>query len=236
MMINPSKMPCIYKYIIQFVVDDETCRVIQDNIVLISRALRHQFVIPEWHEFTQYIEEFYWSAKTLTGGKVASYIPQLARFHPDQWGVSVCTVDGQRYDIGDTNVNFTMQSCSKPITYAIALNELGNETVHKYVGTEPSGRMFNAIVLDYNGECCKVLVEQQQLTTLHTVMVEPGPIMCSCFVRFSLQAECIHIEAYSYSSTKLQNSLPASIFPPFQEGGFKMLVFCYLVFLIGFSL
>ena len=42
---------------------------------------------------------------------------------------------------------------SKPITYAIALNELGNETVHKYVGTEPSGRMFNAIVLDYNGEC-----------------------------------------------------------------------------------
>ncbi|XP_045102328.1 glutaminase liver isoform, mitochondrial-like isoform X2 [Portunus trituberculatus] len=118
-------------------------KVIQDNIVLISRALRHQFVIPEWHEFTQYIEEFYWSAKTLTGGK-------LARFHPDLWGVSVCTVDGQRYDIGDTNVNFTMQSCSKPITYAIALNELGNETVHKYVGTEPSGRMFNAIVLDYN--------------------------------------------------------------------------------------
>ncbi|XP_063870622.1 glutaminase liver isoform, mitochondrial-like isoform X2 [Scylla paramamosain] len=118
-------------------------KVIQDNIVLISRALRHQFVIPEWHEFTQYIEEFYWSAKTLTGGK-------LARFHPDLWGVSVCTVDGQRYDIGDTNINFTMQSCSKPITYAIALNELGNETVHKYVGTEPSGRMFNAIVLDYN--------------------------------------------------------------------------------------
>lgn len=43
---------------------------------------------------------------------------------------------------------------SKPVTYAIALNELGNETVHKYVGTEPSGRMFNAIVLDYNGEFC----------------------------------------------------------------------------------
>lgn len=49
-------------------------RVIQDNIVLISRALRHQFVIPEWHEFTQHIEEFYWSAKTLTGGKVGVII------------------------------------------------------------------------------------------------------------------------------------------------------------------
>lgn len=38
------------------------------------------------------------------------------------------------------------------MTYAIALNELGSETVHKYVGQEPSGRMFNAIVLDYNSK------------------------------------------------------------------------------------
>ncbi|XP_042868705.1 glutaminase kidney isoform, mitochondrial-like [Penaeus japonicus] len=135
-------------------------KVIQDNIVLISRALRHQFVIPEWHDFISYIEEFYWSVKGLTGGKiynqskVASYIPQLTRFSPDHWGVSVCTIDGQRYSIGDTDIHFTMQSCSKPVTYAIALNELGNETVHKYVGTEPSGRMFNAIVLDYNVQLC----------------------------------------------------------------------------------
>lgn len=60
-----------------------------------------------------------------------------------------------------TNVHvlFPFTHClvlSKPVTYAIALNELGNETVHKYVGTEPSGRMFNAIVLDYNGEFCRV--------------------------------------------------------------------------------
>lgn len=43
--------------------------------------------------------------------QVASYIPQLARFHPDLWGVAVCSVDGQRYEIGDTSMNFTMQSC-----------------------------------------------------------------------------------------------------------------------------
>lgn len=58
--------------------------------------------------------------------------------------------------MSDTNVHvhYThLLGLSKPVTYAIALNELGNETVHKYVGTEPSGRMFNAIVLDYNGKC-----------------------------------------------------------------------------------
>ena len=40
---------------------------------------------------------------------------------------------------------------SKPITYAICLDELGSEKVHKFLGREPSGRVFNEIVLDYNG-------------------------------------------------------------------------------------
>ena len=41
---------------------------------------------------------------------------------------------------------------SKPLTYAIALNELGSETVHRYVGQEPSGRMFNELILDHNSK------------------------------------------------------------------------------------
>lgn len=60
---------------------------------------------------------------------MASYIPQLARVNPDYWGVSVCTIDGQRFSIGDVNVPFTLQSCSKPLTYAIALEKLGQEVV-----------------------------------------------------------------------------------------------------------
>jgi glutaminase len=39
---------------------------------------------------------------------------------------------------------------SKPITYSLTLEELGLETVHKYQGREPSGRMFNEIALDHN--------------------------------------------------------------------------------------
>ena len=62
--------------------------------------------------------------------------------------MSVCTIDGQRFSLGDVSDPFTLQSVSKPFTYAICLNELGPEVVHNYVSYEPSGRNFNEIVLD----------------------------------------------------------------------------------------
>ena len=41
---------------------------------------------------------------------------------------------------------------SKPFTYALAMDQLGMDTIYKYIGREPSGRNFNEIVLDYNGK------------------------------------------------------------------------------------
>jgi len=83
---------------------------------------------------------------------VASYIPQLAKYDASNWAMSICTVDGQRFSLGPVKTMFTMQSCSKPFTYAVCLNELGSETVHQYVGQEPSGRMFNELSLDFNNK------------------------------------------------------------------------------------
>ena len=73
---------------------------------------------------------------------------KLSRFDPDKWGMSVCTVDGQRFTLGDVNEPFTIQSCSKPFTYGINVDKLGQEVVDKYIGQEPSGRDFNEICLD----------------------------------------------------------------------------------------
>jgi hypothetical protein len=53
---------------------------------------------------------------------------------PDRWGVAVCTTDGQLFTHGDTDDYFSIQSSSKPITYALAIKERSEEFVHKWVG------------------------------------------------------------------------------------------------------
>ncbi|XP_078084738.1 glutaminase kidney isoform, mitochondrial-like isoform X2 [Mustelus asterias] len=118
------------------------------NIVLLTQAFRRKFVIPDFDIFASHIDGLYESAKKMSGGKVADYIPQLAKFSPDLWGVSLCTVDGQRHSVGDTKVPFCLQSCVKPLKYAVSVHDLGTDYVHKYVGKEPSGLRFNKLFLN----------------------------------------------------------------------------------------
>uniref|UniRef100_A0A7N6BM20 glutaminase n=1 Tax=Anabas testudineus TaxID=64144 RepID=A0A7N6BM20_ANATE len=123
-------------------------RCIGNNIMLLTKAFRKKFIIPDFEEFAQQINKMYDSAQRQEGGQVADYIPQLAKFNHDLWGVSLCTIDGQRHSVGDTKVPFCLQSCVKPLEYAIAVHELGSEHVHRFVGKEPSGFKFNKLSLN----------------------------------------------------------------------------------------
>uniref|UniRef100_A0A8C5A5R3 glutaminase n=1 Tax=Gadus morhua TaxID=8049 RepID=A0A8C5A5R3_GADMO len=125
---------------------------VQSNIVLLTQAFRKKFVIPDFQPFCAHIDELYHNAKKIPGGQVADYIPQLARFSPDLWAVSLCTVDGQRHTVGDTKVPFCLQSCVKPLKYAIAVHDHGTDYVHRFIGKEPSGLRFNKLFLNEDGE------------------------------------------------------------------------------------
>ena len=80
-------------------------------------------------------------------GEVASYIPELAGADPTWFGISMVTADGSVYEVGDTRREFTIQSISKPLTFALALETVGEEEVRRHVDVEPSGEAFNSITL-----------------------------------------------------------------------------------------
>jgi glutaminase len=83
-------------------------------------------------------------ARALTGGEVASYIPELAHADPALMGIAIAGVRGGIYEAGDTAVPFTLQSVSKPFVYALALEARGQHELSVHVGVEPSGEPFNA--------------------------------------------------------------------------------------------
>uniref|UniRef100_A0A915A2C3 glutaminase n=1 Tax=Parascaris univalens TaxID=6257 RepID=A0A915A2C3_PARUN len=125
-------------------------RCVSGSIGIIAKALKKHLVVPDWSTFVAVVTEIFESCRKINDGKVADYIPQLARSNPSSWALSICTVDGQRRSWGNSSLSFTLQSVSKPFTYAIALEELGADEVHGYVGQEPSGRLFNEICLNHN--------------------------------------------------------------------------------------
>uniref|UniRef100_A0A8C5WVJ4 glutaminase n=1 Tax=Laticauda laticaudata TaxID=8630 RepID=A0A8C5WVJ4_LATLA len=88
---------------------------VQSNIVLLTQAFRRKFVIPDFMSFASHIDELYENAKKQSGGKVADYIPQLAKFSPDLWAVSVCTVDGQSFIIHSWESCKTLTFCHDPL-------------------------------------------------------------------------------------------------------------------------
>lgn len=80
-------------------------------------------------------------------GKVADYIPELSKSDPGRFGISLATLDGYVYDIGDSQLPFTIQSISKAFVFSLALESLGSDHVESVISVEPSGEAFNAIRL-----------------------------------------------------------------------------------------
>ena len=78
-------------------------------------------------------------------GRVASYIPELAKIDPGRFGIAVATVDGQVLTAGDADELFSIQSVSKVFTLTLALGKVG-DALWRRVGREPSGSAFNSIV------------------------------------------------------------------------------------------
>lgn len=145
-------------------------KITHQNFALIEKAIKGDMVIPEFKTFCKEITKIYKSLKSNKGGKVADYIPQLKKVDPDAFAISVCTVDGQQFSIGDDDIHFSAQSTCKPINYCLALEERGEDKVHEYIGREPSGHGFNEITLNSENKP-------------HNPMINAGAIMACSLIK-----------------------------------------------------
>ncbi|WP_299155249.1 glutaminase [uncultured Christiangramia sp.] len=82
-------------------------------------------------------------------GKVAAYIPELAKVDRRKFGMHVYCGDNQHFNLGDSKEKFSIQSISKVFTLAMGMRLMG-EDLWDRVDVEPSGDPFNSLTqLEY---------------------------------------------------------------------------------------
>ena len=97
-------------------------------------------------DFQKILEQIQEDTQKYFGiGEVANYIPELAKVNPNQFAMTVATVDGDIYSVGASQQKFSIQSISKVIVFAMALEQIG-EKLFQRVGKEPSGSSFNSLI------------------------------------------------------------------------------------------
>ena len=117
-----------------------------------ANIIDRQYELMTKEAAVQIIEEAMKEAeKYIPKGAVATYIPELGKVDPNQLGICIYPLSGDKICIGDYNTRFTMQSISKVLMLILALEICGLKAVFDKVGAEPSGEAFNSLVeLDLN--------------------------------------------------------------------------------------
>ena len=92
------------------------------------------------------VNEAYALYKPADEGKVADYIPALAKVSRDLFGVCVVAVDGSVHAVGDTDHEFSIQSVSKPFVFALVCEAIGAEEARKKLGVNATGMPFNSVI------------------------------------------------------------------------------------------
>jgi glutaminase len=154
---------------------DEFKQIARRNSGLIKKAIQGNLAIPDFPSLLADFREMFERVRENAAARVADYIPQLGRVNPEQFAVAACTVDGQRLALGDAEVNFCLQSVSKPVNYCLALEEHGEAVVHRHIGREPSGRGFNELTLNKEGLPHNPLINSGAIMTCSLLRPQATP-------------------------------------------------------------
>lgn len=132
-----------------------------------------KFTSSQLQDFLSYLHQRYNDDRI---GAVADYIPELAKIDPNKFAISITLANGDTLSIGDDRDEFTIQSVSKPFTYAWALDLFSEEQVMKYVGVEPTGEEFNSVIkLEKSPKPLNAMVNAGSISVAGMLSREFGP-------------------------------------------------------------
>ena len=98
---------------------------------------------------TEYVKnlviEAYERFKLNTEGENSKVYPALEVMPQELFGICVAGVDGELYEAGDTNHEFSIMSVSKPFIFALICQEIGAEQARKLIGANATGLAFNSL-------------------------------------------------------------------------------------------
>ena len=129
------------------------------------------------------IDATYEKYRHVDEGTLATYIPELGKANPNDFGICLVTTEGEVFMAGDWEQEFTIQSVCKPFAFQMALERHGVEEVLKHVGVEPSGDAFNAIELDErSGRPFNPMVNAGAIAVASLIKQEPVDAGIDAFV------------------------------------------------------
>jgi glutaminase len=83
-------------------------------------------------------------ASNIDGANSDIY-PALARVPSGLFGICVAANDGALFEVGDTGVEFSIMSVSKPFVFALVCQEIGARNAREKIGVNATGQPFNSI-------------------------------------------------------------------------------------------
>jgi len=168
--------------------------------------------LPPDEEVATLVAAAYERYQSLDEGKVADYIPALARTPRELFGVCVVGIEGGTFAVGDTAHEFSIQSVSKPFVFALVCQAVGSEEARRKIGVNATGLPFNSVMaIELNDD--RTMNPMVNAGAIATTSLAPGEtadakwrFIQEGLSRFAGRTLSIDMEVYeSEAATNLRN-------------------------------
>ncbi|MBN3313375.1 GLSL Glutaminase, partial [Atractosteus spatula] len=146
-------------------------RCVTGFVSFILKALQGRFIIPDFGTFTEETQKIFLKCKQLDSIKLEQNAVTEDR---GKWGVSICTVDGQRLSLGDCVEPCVLGEASWPLIYGITVDQFSADYVHRFVGMEEFSKYESPFTLTKEGIPHSPLVETGAIVATSLLQLAAG--------------------------------------------------------------